>query len=210
VATVKYLVALAVLTARVALAQPSPSPSPAPPVEEPNEEIARALAADAAAQKKSPASNLPGPSATAAASLPAGAPVPSASAPEMATQATRSGSGWASVGRFFQSLNPDIAAILDTAGGYYSDENVVKSGDDPAKTGFTVQEIEVALQAVVDPPAGAQPDAHRPRRAARTGPGDQLAGAAHPVLPGARVLHLLRRQAAPRPGPAELRRRRAV
>ncbi len=36
------------------------------------------------------------------------------------------------MGRFFQSLNPDISAILDIAGGYYSDESVRRSGDDPA------------------------------------------------------------------------------
>src|SRR5262249_15147465 len=54
--------------------------------------------------------------------------------------------------RALQTLNPDIAAIADITTGYYSDRartNV--SGDDPRDTGFTVQELEVALQAVVDP-----------------------------------------------------------
>jgi hypothetical protein len=56
------------------------------------------------------------------------------------------------MGRFFQSLNPDISAIVDFAAGWYQDDKgTIKSGDDPQATGFNAQEIEVALQAVVDP-----------------------------------------------------------
>jgi hypothetical protein len=90
-------------------------------------EIARALAADAAAQKKSQP-----------------APAPTTPAPSQ--------SAWSSVGRFIQSLNPDVSAIVDFAAGYYSrDDSTVKAGDDPGHTGFNVQEVELALQAVVDP-----------------------------------------------------------
>ena len=57
------------------------------------------------------------------------------------------------------SLNPDISAIVDLGGGYYSTPTlttgapfpVIKSGDDPAATGFNVQEVELAFQATVDP-----------------------------------------------------------
>jgi hypothetical protein len=58
----------------------------------------------------------------------------------------------AAFGRIMQSLNPDISAIIDFAAGWYGDDlGTIKSGDDPQLTGFNVQEIEVALQAVVDP-----------------------------------------------------------
>jgi hypothetical protein len=101
-----------------------------PPVDE--AEIQRALQADQEAQQKKlkPAS----------VSSPTAAPAPA-----------QSPSPLSSFGRFIQSLNPDIAAIVDFAAGWYSNDQVVKSGDDPAKSGFNAQEIEVALQAVVDP-----------------------------------------------------------
>ena len=58
----------------------------------------------------------------------------------------------AAMGRVFQSLNPDISAIVDFAAGWYADDQgTIKSGDDPQSTGFKVQEVELALQAVVDP-----------------------------------------------------------
>ena len=89
-------------------------------------EIEKALQADQAAKAKGAAA--------------------SASAPAAAT------GGGGAVARFFQSLNPDLSAIVTLAGGYYSnDDGTTKSGDDPGHTGFNVQEVEVALQAVVDP-----------------------------------------------------------
>jgi hypothetical protein len=56
--------------------------------------------------------------------------------------------------RAFQSLNPDLSAIVEANGGYVSRTPYSFSGDDPVlkgNPGFTLQEIEVALQAVVDP-----------------------------------------------------------
>jgi hypothetical protein len=100
-----------------------------PPVDE--AEIQRALQADQAKQNESKKTSAPAPATSTA---PAAEP-----------------SRFSSVGRFFQSLNPDISAIVDFAAGWYSNENVVKSGDDPAHSGFNVQEVELALQAVVDP-----------------------------------------------------------
>jgi len=88
-------------------------------------DIAKALGADEAAQAKAAGQNAAAPPAPAATPAPAG--------------------------RGFQTLNPDISAILDLAAGLYTNENVVKSGDDPQASGFRVQEVEIALQEVVDP-----------------------------------------------------------
>lgn len=55
------------------------------------------------------------------------------------------------IARAIQSLNPDISAILDFAAGWYSNDHAVKSGDDPGQTGLNLQEMEVGLQATVDP-----------------------------------------------------------
>ncbi len=95
-------------------------------------EIAKALQADTSAQKQAQA-------AAAAAAVP----------PPSQT----SGSGFgAALGRVFQSLNPDISAIVDFAAGWFQDDTgTIKAGDDPQSTGFKVQEVELALQAVVDP-----------------------------------------------------------
>ena len=62
-------------------------------------------------------------------------------------------------GRAGQSLNPDISAIVDANGGYERRAPSYRSGDDPdlrgtAKSpgaGFTIQEVEIALSAIVDP-----------------------------------------------------------
>jgi hypothetical protein len=96
------------------------------------EEIEKAMAADAAAQKKS--------QAAAAMAVPPPPPI-------------TNGAGFgAALGRVFQSLNPDISAIVDFAAGWFQDDDgTIKSGDDPQSTGFKAQEIELALQAVVDP-----------------------------------------------------------
>jgi hypothetical protein len=90
-------------------------------------DIARAIQADQAAQAKAAGQGAP----AAATPTPSVLPTPGA--------------------RGFQTLNPDISAILDLATGLYTNENVVKSGDDPQASGFRVQEVEVALQQVVDP-----------------------------------------------------------
>jgi hypothetical protein len=63
------------------------------------------------------------------------------------------------VTRAFQSLNPDISAIVDADVGGFSSIPYSLAGDDPElraagsdhPAGFAVQEVEVALQAVVDP-----------------------------------------------------------
>jgi len=61
--------------------------------------------------------------------------------------------------RAFQSLNPDVSAIVDADLGYFSHDPYSVAGDDPElrgssgehPAGFAVQEVEVAFQAVVDP-----------------------------------------------------------
>ncbi|HEX2657906.1 MAG TPA: hypothetical protein VHU40_06525, partial [Polyangia bacterium] len=117
------------VTSRVQAQTPEPATpvESGPPVEAPADEaeIARALAADQAAK-------------TSATSAPATAPT-SATAPTLAPRGT-------------QSLNPDISAIVDFAAGWFSDDaGTIKSGDDPQSSGFKVQEVELALQQVVDP-----------------------------------------------------------
>jgi hypothetical protein len=118
----RWSVVVVLLTAGRALAQPSPSPSPVPEISA--ADIERALRDDADAQKK------------------AAPPAAAAAAPAQPT----------AFGRFIQSLNPDISAIVDMAGGYYSDpDHMHLSGDDPGHTGFNVEELELAFQATVDP-----------------------------------------------------------
>jgi hypothetical protein len=136
----RTVITVALLLAVSARAEePSPSPSPAPEVTA--AEIERALREDTAAQSKTRA-NAPPPATPFA-------PADQAAAP---TQNVQAQSRWGSVGRFIQSLNPDISAIIDLAAGDYSDpEHTRLSGDDPAATGFNAQEIELAFQAVVDP-----------------------------------------------------------
>ena len=61
--------------------------------------------------------------------------------------------------RAFQSLNPDLSVILDGTAGYGMLPSYSLAGDDPElrggpadhPAGFTLQEAEVAFQAVVDP-----------------------------------------------------------
>jgi hypothetical protein len=61
--------------------------------------------------------------------------------------------------RAAQSLNPDISAILDANGGYERRGVAYRNGDDPdlrggpdtRGAGFTAQEVELALSAIVDP-----------------------------------------------------------
>ncbi len=61
--------------------------------------------------------------------------------------------------RAFQSLNPDLSVIVDSGAGYQSAPPGYIAGDDPLlpvnrfghALGFTVQEVELAFSAVVDP-----------------------------------------------------------
>ena len=95
---------------------------------EEQKDLAKALGADASAQTKQQ-------------------PVAAAQSPS-----TAPGTSQNPLVRAFQSLNPDIAAIVDFAGGYYSDApHTLKNGDDPADTAINIQEVELAIQAIVDP-----------------------------------------------------------
>jgi hypothetical protein len=49
------------------------------------------------------------------------------------------------------SLLPDISVIGNFVGGWFSDEPTGVEGHDPARSGFTLQQVEVAFQSVVDP-----------------------------------------------------------
>lgn len=51
-----------------------------------------------------------------------------------------------------QSMNPNIALILDVAGAYYSERDSLQlGGHDPVDTGFTLQQLELHMDASVDP-----------------------------------------------------------
>ena len=51
-----------------------------------------------------------------------------------------------------QSMNPDISLILDTAGAWFSVDKPDQSGaHDPNETGFVLQQLELAIESVVDP-----------------------------------------------------------
>ncbi|HEX5036891.1 MAG TPA: hypothetical protein VFX30_07005 [bacterium] len=51
----------------------------------------------------------------------------------------------------FQRLLPDISLIGTFAGAYFSQEPAGETGVDPSRTGFNLQEIELAFQSVIDP-----------------------------------------------------------
>jgi hypothetical protein len=82
--------------------------------------------------------------------LAVGTPVANPPAPAPAASA---------VGRAFQSLNPDISAIMDLTAGFGQRAPLRLAGDDPDlkggpsdhHAGFTVQEAEVGIQSIVDP-----------------------------------------------------------
>jgi hypothetical protein len=51
-----------------------------------------------------------------------------------------------------QSLNPDISFVADVALAWLSSEgNLQSGGHDPARTGFTLQQLEMAIGSAVDP-----------------------------------------------------------
>jgi hypothetical protein len=104
-------------------------------------ELQEALQKDAAAKPKSAAQQQDAAAATGSTATPSGGQQQSAAS------------------RAFQSLNPDISGILDGNGGYERRAVAYRNGDDPdlksdaksAGAGFTAQEVEVALSAIVDP-----------------------------------------------------------
>lgn len=59
--------------------------------------------------------------------------------------------GFAQDSPSYKKLLPDVSAIGSFAGAYFSQEPQGETGHDPARTGFTLQEIELAVQSVVDP-----------------------------------------------------------
>ncbi|MCC6621011.1 MAG: zinc-regulated TonB-dependent outer membrane receptor [Deltaproteobacteria bacterium] len=67
-----------------------------------------------------------------------GAPTPSAPAPASPA--------------FLQSMNPDMSLVLDVTGAWFSKEEPLQlGGHDPARTGFTFQQLELHASANVDP-----------------------------------------------------------
>lgn len=55
------------------------------------------------------------------------------------------------VARAVQSMNPDIAVVLDVALAWFSDTPRQLGAHDPNQNGFTLQQLELSLGAVVDP-----------------------------------------------------------
>ncbi|HWN71957.1 MAG TPA: zinc-regulated TonB-dependent outer membrane receptor, partial [Haliangium sp.] len=51
-----------------------------------------------------------------------------------------------------QSMNPDISFVADVALAWFgSEDNLQSGGHDPARTGFTLQQLEMAIGSAVDP-----------------------------------------------------------
>lgn len=112
---------------------PRPEPATVPTINE--RAITGAVAADPRAQPGAPPAAVPG--------------APPAGAAQGAVRAPTTG-----------ALNPDLSVIVDGAFGYYGRDKadfdgvgIPPSGDDPApdKEGFTLQEVELAFQAPIDP-----------------------------------------------------------
>jgi hypothetical protein len=51
----------------------------------------------------------------------------------------------------FQKMLPDISLVTTMAGAYFTQDPTGPTGVDPSQTGFNLQEIELALQSVIDP-----------------------------------------------------------
>jgi hypothetical protein len=89
----------------------------------------------------------------------AGQTSPAAQQPQAPAAATDGAALPVPLLRGAQSLNPDIAVILDTGGGYQRRPFLFPSGDDPilrseegkSSLGLVVQEVEFAFSAIVDP-----------------------------------------------------------
>jgi len=67
--------------------------------------------------------------------------VPAASSPNAATRA----------GRVLQSMNPDMAFILDVAGAGFKGEPLQLGAHDPNTNGFNLQQLELHVESTVDP-----------------------------------------------------------
>ena len=153
-ATIAGALALAMLKGASARAQAVvPVEEVAPPVAPGTDraadeaEIARALQADQ--QGRSRSVNATG--TRAATSTPPGS-APASPPRSALSDASAVGAPEPPPARSFQSLNPDVSAIVDFAAGWFSDDaGTIKSGDDPQSTGFKIQEVELSLQQVVDP-----------------------------------------------------------
>jgi hypothetical protein len=82
-----------------------------------------------------------------------------ATPPEAVAPPPSTGGPQGSLARGAQSLNPDISVILDSNAGYERRGVAYRNGDDPdlhggpttRGAGFTVQEVELAFSAIVDP-----------------------------------------------------------
>ena len=71
---------------------------------------------------------------------------------DMTTLAAPNSSAGGPLSSVFQSLNPNIAFILDVAGAYFTHETPLQTGEhDPIRTGFTFQQLELSVGAAVDP-----------------------------------------------------------
>lgn len=128
-------------------AQPAPAPASSVPSAAPAPEDDEALKRELEKSLQQDAKQRPG--------QPASAPASATSAPEAGPSAPAS----APLLRGSQSLNPDISAILDGNFGFERRGVAYRNGDDPdlgagpssKAVGFTAQEVELALSAIVDP-----------------------------------------------------------
>lgn len=78
-----------------------------------------------------------------------GASPPPAAALDPVQQNTN---GWSGAARLFQSMNPDISIITDVAGAMFSTEKPLQGGGhDPNRSGFNLQQVEMAIDSSVDP-----------------------------------------------------------
>jgi hypothetical protein len=105
---------LACVLSATALAQTNPT----------EEDIRKALEADAKANAQANTPSTPAPAA------------PAPLAPAV---------------RFFQSLNPDLSFIADFAAAGFSEPLEMNGGHDPTENGFNLQALELAVAASVDP-----------------------------------------------------------
>lgn len=126
------LIGLPVATARAQDTPDEPKPTeqteeePAAPADEDMAAIQAALAADTASQDASGG----------------------AAQSETESEAREPGPVVAAI----QSLNPNIAFILDVAGAWFSSgDNLQTGGHDPDHTGFNLQQVELSVSASVDP-----------------------------------------------------------
>jgi len=98
------------------------------------EEFRRALGEDAPAQKPAPAE------------------APAQALPSASNAAAGVGFALPGVLISLQSMNPDMSFILDVAGARFSREPSLQTGGhDPQRTGFNLQQLELAIGRTVDP-----------------------------------------------------------